>query len=710
MLLLFTPLVTQPVQIFFIVLAVILLAPVVFNRLKIPHLIGLILAGLVIGPYGLGILASDSSFAVFGQVGLLYLMFLAGLEIDMFNLRLNLSRGLWFGAMTLFIPLVLGVASSLWLLKLDWLTSLLLGAMYASHTLLAYPVVTRYGIAKSRPVLIAVVGTIIAVIGALLVMAVVVNAHRYGIDSYFGLLRLIVGLFVFVVAVMWLYPRITRWFFNKYSDKVTQYVYVLTMVFLAAAVSQLIGLEPVLGAFLSGLVLNRYVPASSPLMGSIEFVGNALFIPYFLISVGMMINLGVIFNPDTLMVAAVMLTVAIVSKWIPARISAITEKMSRADEGVMFGLTAAHTAVALAVVTLGHDMGLLDQRVLNATIVVILITCALAPIIANISAPRVKMAMIHKADETRDPHRLTARNRINNTLVPCANVRSAEELTELAVLMRNLVGHSSLYALHVRNENTPLARSRSSETLQAASRVAQAADTPVTCLERYDINVATGILNVIEERDITEVILGLHRRLSFIDSFLGAKVEQLLKSTNKMMLISRLLGNLSTTARIVVYVPAKAEYESGFSRWVRAVARLTTQLGCRVIFCCTDSVQPLIRGVLYQENYDVRCEFYPCESWDDFITLSPRVRDDDLLFVISARPASVSYSADMSEMPAFLQRYFTSNSIVVIYPEQFGENAAPPMSFSDPLSSDIATGASPLWQRLKGLASRRKRQ
>ena len=709
MLLLTIPLVTKPVQIFFIVLAVILLAPVVFNRLKIPHLIGLILAGLVIGPYGFGIVASDSSFVVFGQVGLLYLMFLAGLEIDMFNLRLNLSRGLWFGAMTLLIPLVLGVASSLWLLHLDWLTSLLLGAMYASHTLLAYPVVTRYGIAKARPVLIAVVGTIIAVIGALLVMALVVNAHRYGMDSYFGLLRLIVGLFIFVVAVLWLYPRITRWFFNKYSDKVTQYVYVMTMVFLAASVSQLIGLEPVLGAFLAGLVLNRYVPASSPLMGSIEFVGNALFIPYFLISVGMMINLRVIFNPETLVVAAVMLTVAIVSKWIPARIAARVGRMSGADEGVMFGLTAAHTAVALAVVTLGHEMGLLDQRVLNATIVVILITCALAPVITNINAPRVKMAMIHKAEETRDPHRLTARNRINNTLVPCANVRSAEELTELAVLMRNLVGHSSLYALHVRNENTPLARSRSSETLQAASRVAQAADTPVTCLERYDINVATGILNVIEERDITEVILGLHRRLSFIDSFLGAKVEQLLKSTNKMMLISRLLGNLSTAARIVVYAPAKAEYESGFSRWVRAVARLTTQIGCRVIFCCTDSVQPLIRGVLYQENYNVRCEFRPCESWDDFITLSPRVRDDDLLFVISARPATVSYSADMAEMPTFLQRYFTSNSIVVIYPEQFGENTVPLMSFSDPLSSDLATGASPLWQRVKNAVSRRLR-
>lgn len=710
MLLLNSPLVTQPVQIFLVVLLIILLAPVVFNRLKIPHLIGLILAGVVIGPYGLNVLDRDSSFAIFGQVGLLYLMFLAGLEIDMFHLRINLKRGFWFGIMTLLIPLLAGVATSMWLLHLDLLTSLLLGSMYASHTLLAYPVVTRYGIAKSKPVLIAVVGTIIAVIGALLVLAVVVNMDRYGVGSYLQILRLIVLMFAFVAAVVYAYPRVTRWFFNKYSDKVTQYVYVLAMVFLAAWVSQVIGLEPVLGAFLAGLVLNRYVPVNSPLMGSIEFVGNALFIPYFLISVGMMINLRVVFNSETLAVAGIMLAVAIASKWLPAFIARKAAGMSRADGGVIFGLTAAHTAVALAVVTLGHNMGLLDQKVLNATILVILITCGLAPIVTNIYAPAVKLALVHSGDEADDiTHRVTARNRVNNTLIPCANVRSAEELAELAVLMRNTAGRSALYALHVRNDNAPAARSRSRDTLQAASRVAQAAEVPVTCLERYDLNVTTGILNVTQERDITEIILGLHRRQTFIDSFFGAKVEQLLKSTNKMVLISRLLGSLSTVSRIVVYVPQKAEYESGFSRWVRCIARLAQQLGCRAIFCCSDPVQLLIRGVIYQENYGIRCEFRHCDSWDDFITLSPRIHAADLLFVISARPASVSYTAAMTEMPAFLQRYFADNSLVVIYPEQFGENVAPPVFFSDPMASDIASGASPLWRRIKGAFRRSPR-
>lgn len=695
------PLVTQPVQIFFIVLVIILLAPLLLNKLKIPHLIGMIVAGVAVGPFGFNILDRDSSFAIFGQVGLLYLMFLAGLEIDMFHLRLNLRRGLVFGLLTLFIPLVTGVLTSVYLLHLDWITSLLLGSMYASHTLLSYPVAARYGITKSPAVLISVVGTIIAVVGALIVLAVAVNVRRDGEFSVLSLLRLVSLTTLYTIAVLYLYPRITRRFFKLYSDKVTQFVYILAMVFLSAWCSQLVGLEPVLGAFLAGLVLNRYVPVSSPLMGSIEFVGNALFIPYFLISVGMMINLRVVFNPDTLVVAGIMLVVALVSKWLPAFVAMRVSGLHRADGGVIFGLTAAHTAVALAVVTLGHNMGMFDSRILNATVLVILLTCALAPVVTGIYAPRVRVEMLRREEEREGQLHTTKRTRINNTLIPVANARTAQELVELAVLMRNPVGRSSMYALHVRSDNSASARAESEGALNAARKVAAAANVRLETLDRYDLNVATGILNAVGERFITEVIMGLHRRQTIIDSFFGAKVEQLLRATNKMLIITRMMMPVATVTRIVVYVPPKAQYETGFSRWVRAIARLTGQLGCRAIFCCPDDIQPLIRGVLYQENYNVRCEFRTCENWDDFITLSARINPDDLLFVIGARPNSVSHTDAMVEMPAFLQRYFAANNIAVIYPEQFGDSVATPFSFTDPLASDIVTTASPLWVRLR---------
>ncbi len=694
-------LVTQPVQIFFIVLAIILFAPLLLNKLKIPHIIGMIVAGVVIGPYGFNVLDNDSSFAIFGQVGLLYLMFLAGLEIDMYHLRLNLGRGLSFGILTLLIPLAMGVLSSVYLLGLDWATSFLLGAMYASHTLLAYPVAARFGITKAPAVLMAIVGTIIAVIGALLVLAATVSVRKEGYFNVAAIGLLMLRLVVWVVSLLYLYPRLTRYFFKKSADKVTQYVFVLVLVFFAACSAQYIGLEPVLGAFFAGLLLNRYIPIASPLMSSIEFVGNALFIPYFLISVGMMINVRVFGDTSTLGVASVMLAVALVSKWLPAWIAQRRNGFGAESRNVMFGLTAAHTAVALAVVSVGYQLEMFDERILNSTIAVILVTCGVAPLITSGAATKLKVRMM---DEDPD-HVSGKKQRNNNTLIGVANPLTTAALVEMAVLMRNTRGTHQFYALHVRNDNSPAAKALSRNSLETARRTAAAADTYVETLDRYDLNTVTGVLNAIEERDITEILLGMHRRATVIDSFFGNKVEQLLRATNRMVMISRCFIPCGTITRVVVWVPADAQYETGFNRWVRALSRLTRQVGCRIIFCCPSEVQPLIRGVIYSENYGIRCEFRTTEGWDDMIILSNQVLDDDLFVVIGARAQSVSYRSEMAELPSFLQRYFSRNNLMMIYPEQFGE--APVLtSFTDPLSSDIAAGSSALVLSLRKVAWR----
>ncbi|MCC8118969.1 MAG: cation:proton antiporter [Bacteroidales bacterium] len=694
-------LVTQPVTIFLIVLGIILCAPLLLNKLKIPHIIGMIVAGVLVGPYGFNIIAKDSTFDLFGQVGLLYLMFLAGLEIDMYHLKLNLKRGLVFGLLTLAIPLVMGVASSVWILHLNWLTALMLGAMYASHTLIAYPVATRLGISKSPAVLISIVGTIIAVVGALLVLAATVSVRREGALNSMALLRLLVMMILYGIGVLYFYPRLTRIFFKHVNDKVTQYVYILTMVFLAAWIAQVIGLEGVLGAFFAGLVLNRYVPAGSSLMSSIEFVGNALFIPFFLISVGMMINARVILEHGTLAVTAIMLVVALVSKWLPAWIAQKANGLSAASRTVMFGLTTAHTAVALAVATLGFNLGMLDEQVLNSTILVILVTCAIAPIVTSGAAAKLKVEMLDSEDGTGD--NLIKRTRHNNTLISVGSPLLAPPLIELAVLMRNDRGRHNFYAIHVRNENGNTARAVSRNALEEAAKAGAAADTKIETLDRFDVNVVTGLVNAINERDITEVIVGMHRRNAIIDSFFGNNISQLLKATNKMVIITRCFIPLNTLTRIMVWVPPKAQYETGFGRWVRNLARLTHQVGCRIIFCCTSECQPLIRGVIYQGNYGIRCEFETVEQWDDFIILSNKVLIDDLLVVVAARVNSVSYTGDMIEMPQFLQRYFAQNNLLVLYPEQFGEAAQSIESFADPNRSDVQTAPSPLWLKAKAV-------
>lgn len=695
-------LVTLPVQIFFIVLAIILFAPLLLNKLKIPHIIGMIAAGVIIGPYGFNILANDSSFALFGQVGLLYLMFLAGLEIDMYHLRLNLRRGFLFGVLTLVIPLGLGVLSSVALLHLDWTTSFLLGAMYASHTLLAYPVAARFGITRSPAVIIAVVGTIIAVIGALLVLAATVSVRQEGYFNVVAIGGLMLRLALWVMALVYLYPRLTRYFFKIYSDKVLQYVFVLMLVFFAACTAQWIGLEPVLGAFFAGLLLNRFIPISSPLMSSIEFVGNALFIPFFLISVGMMINVRVFADTATLGVSAIMLAVALGSKWLPAWVAQRAMGMTPQSRNVMFGLTAAHTAVALAVVAVGYRLEMFDERILNSTIAVILVTCGVAPLITSGSAAKLKVQML---DNDGDDTPTSPNRRRNNTLICVSNPLIAPSLVEMSVLMRNIRGTHKFYALHVRNDNNPSAKALSRNSLESASRTAAGADTELETLERYDLNTVTGVLNAIEERDITEIMLGMHRRNTVIDSFFGVKVEQLLRATNRMILISRCFIPAGTITRVVVWVPADAQYETGFNRWVRAVSRLTRQVGCRIIFCCPGELQPLIRGVIYSENFGIRCEFQTTEGWDDLIMMSNTIQDDDLFVVVGARAQSVSYRAEMAELPIFLQRYFARNNLMMIYPEQFGE--APVLtSFTDPLSSDIGQTPSTFVLGIKRIMNR----
>lgn len=692
---------TNPVTIFLIVLVIILLAPVALNRLKIPHIIGMIAAGVAVGPFGLNILDRDSSFNIFGQVGLLYLMFLAGLEIDMFHLRLNLRRGAVFGSLTFLIPMAMGVAASVYILHTPWLTAFLLASMYASHTLIAYPIAARFGITKSPAVLISVVATIACVIGALLVLAAAVNIEQTGKFSIRELLWLVVKSGIYCGAVVYAYPRLTRRFFKSYSEKVTQYVFILVMVFLSAWLSEVVGLEPVLGAFFAGLVLNRYVPANSPLMNSIEFVGNALFIPYFLIGVGMMINVGVIANGNTLWVASVMLAVALASKWLAAYIAQKAYRMDSADRGVMFGLTTAHTAVALAVVTIGYNMvspdgtRMMDETILNGTVLVILVTCAIAPIVTSRAASKIKLRMLGTPDTAAEP----AVSVVRRILVPVANPITAASLAELALLMRRRkegLRADRFFALHVRNDNSRASKEMGANSLSLAKGAASGVDVAMETIERYDLNTVAGILNTIQERDITAVVMGMHRKANVIDTFLGAKVEQLIKGTNQMIVLSRCYIPVNTVTRIITFVPAKAEYETGFRQWVEALSSLAHEVGCRLIFCANAQGRSLIASVIRETGLGIRHEYRPAEGIDDFMLLANRVIDDDLLVVIGARRDSVSYTPEMTDIALFLQRYFDRNNLLLIYPSQLGETRLNPDNSLTTFDDTLATFADPL--------------
>lgn len=693
------PLITSPVAIFLVVLLIMLCAPMILNRLKIPHVIGLILAGVLVGPHGFNILARDMSFEVFGQVGILYLMFLAGLEIDMYHLKRNIGRGAVFGLYTFFIPLLIGAAGAYIFLGLDLLTSTLLASMFAAHTLLAYPIISRLGLSKNPAVIIAIAGTIFTVLGSLTVLAGVVGVCHDGAFSILGTLKLLAMLVIYCILTVYLFPRIARWFFKRYSDGIMQFIFVLAVVFVAAQSAVAIGIEGVFGAFMAGLVLNRYVPARSPLMSRIEFVGNAIFIPYFLIGVGMLINMGVLLKGwNTVYVATVMSVIAMGSKWLAAYAAQRTYHLKPIDRSVLYQLTNAHTAVALAVVMIGYNMHIFGEEILNGTVIMILVTCTVSSIGTSRAATRLKV--LEMSDSNVEKAARTERRKPINTLIAVGSPLTAPELVNLAVMMRGTVSkRSSLYALHVRNDNTASSRAVSRNSLDVAEQTAASADVKLSSLERYDMNFVTGMINTIEERDITDVVIGLHRRNAVIDSFFGDKLSRLLRATNKMIVISRCFIPINTITRIVVAVPEKAEYETGFVRWVSALGNLTRDVGCRIIFCCYAATRKSIHAVLRHGEYDIRSEFRTIEAWDDFILLSNKILPDDLFVVVNARRTSVSFTSDLDTLPQFLQRYMASNNLLVLYPEQFGDESPVP-TMAETLSTDVVAAPSPLWLSL----------
>lgn len=673
----------NPVLIFFIVLVIILFAPILLNRIRVPHIIGLIISGVIIGPNGLNLLARDSSFEIFGNVGILYLMFLAGLEIDMYDFKKSKKGGIIFGLYTFLIPMILGTAISYYTLHLNLMTSILLASMYASHTLIAYPIISRYGISRSRAVPITIAGTIFTVLGALIILAVISGMVRGDLTEFFWL-RLSVNITIYSIAILYIYPRLTRWFFKTYNDNVTQFIFILALVFLASYMAQVIGLEAILGAFFAGIVLNRFIPNVSPLMNRLEFVGNALFIPYFLIGVGMLIDLRVIFkSTETIIVAVNMSVVATICKWLAAWLTQKTCHMTKSDRQLIFGLSNAQAAATLAAVIIGHDIGLFNEEILNGTIVMILVTCIISTLVTEKAARRIVIEI-----QNNEPASYKSPIQNEQILIPVANPDTIENLINLALLLKSPQKKSALYALHVTDDDKK-SNFLSQAVLEYAGKVASSADTKLIPIARYDMNITSGIIHTMKEKNITEVVLGLHHKANIVDTFFGAKIESLLKSTNKMILISKCVNPINTVTRIVIAVPRKAEYETGFARWIDRVANMAKQIGCRAIFYAYAETIPYLKARLRAGRYNIRNEFEILESWDDILLLANVVLDDDLFIVVSARPTSVSFNSEADNIPSFLSKYFANNNLIVLYPEQFGTAEPTPVSFMEPLSHDM---------------------
>ena len=645
----------------------------------------MILAGVVVGKYGFNILERDSSFELFGKVGLYYIMFLAGLEMDMDDFKKNRTKGLVFGMFTFLIPMGLGIWSSMSMLNYGFLTSVLLASMYASHTLIAYPIISRYGLSRQRTVSITIGGTAVTVVLALMVLAVIGGMYKgEDVGGLFWVL-LVAKVVLLFGLIIFLMPRISRWFFRTYEDAVMQFIFVLAMVFLGGGLMELVGMEGILGAFLAGLVLNRFVPHVSPLMNRLEFVGNALFIPYFLIGVGMIIDVRCLFTEgEALKVAVVMTVVATFSKWLAAWITQKIYGMKKVEGSLIFGLSNAQAAATLAAVLIGHGIimengeRLLNDDVLNGTVVMILFTCIISSVVAERAARKmVTQENLMEGSEGKEQERI---------LIPVANPETIEGLVGMALMMRHPKQKESLVALSVINDNNTSETKEliGKRNLERTAMIAAAADASVKTVLRYDLNIAQGIIHTQKEYAVTDIVIGLHRKTNLMDSFFGTMTENLLKGTNRQIMIAKLLMPVNTLRRIVVAVPDKAEYEKGFLKWMTQLCRMGKQLGCRVHFFATEDTLKHLRALTEKQEANTFTEFSLLEEWDDLLLLTGQVNYDHLFVVVSSRKGSISYQTSFERLPSQISKYFANNSLLIVYPDQLGDDPQEIVSFSDP--------------------------
>lgn len=663
---------SQPVAIFLLVLVIILFSPIIFDRLRIPRIVGLIVAGIIVGPHCLNLLAFDASFKIFGEVGILYLMFMAAIEIDMYHLKRNLGKGTVFGFITYFLPMVAGTIVSRYVFNTGWDTAALLAVMYAAHTLVSYPSISRFGLSSNKGVVIAVAGTIVAVLLALLTLAEVININRTGYFHINGLLRILGWTVVYGIGVAYLFPLTAKYFFRKYSDSIAQFIFILAMVFVSSLIASVIGLEAILGAFFGGLVLNRFVPARSALMGRISFVGEAVFIPYFLIGVGMLINIGYLFNGwDVLFCAVVMSGVALITKWGAVWISRHIYKLSDAEGSMMFGLTSGKAAATIAATMIGYQYGMLTETLMNGAVLMILICCVVATFETERAAKKIRITLTEKEmkedDSPEGPH--PARQ-----LVAVANPVTAETITHLSCFMRSHLNRSVMNMLYIRTGDDASQLRIGKESLRVAQNISSGMQIESETLIRYDLNVVTGLVNTMKECDSTEIVLGLHRKTVMVDTFFGNKTDQLVKLTNKMVILSRLFMPVDTVNSIYVFVPKNAEYETGFKTWITRIAHLAMQIGRKVNFLIARHTMHYLDEYIRERGFEFAHKYIKMESWDDFLINSTSISVDDLFIVIYARKGSLSSSGETDNMPPFLSRHFANHSLVIIYPPQFGEH------------------------------------
>jgi Kef-type K+ transport system membrane component KefB/mannitol/fructose-specific phosphotransferase system IIA component (Ntr-type) len=655
----------DPVLIFACMMFMLALVPIIADWLKAPRIVFYILGGVLVGPEVLNYLHRDATMTLLGTVGLIYLIFLAGLQLDLNKFIKYKYQSLSFGFLTFLLPFGIGVGAG-FLLGYSLFTSLLLASLFASHTLVAYPIISRLGIAKNRAMTTSVGGIIVTDPGALLVLAVVVGAHSGDISATFWLM-LTVSVAAYLAIIYFVIPVVGQWFFrNSKSGGAVEYGFVLAILFLCAWLAEVAGLEPIIGAFLAGLALNRLIPEKSVLMNRTKFIGEALFIPFFLLSVGMLVDISAFFTDfRTWVVAGTMIAAVNLGKGGAAYLARYIFKFSKYESWTVFGLTVPQAAATLAVTLIAYDIGLFDDYILNGTIMMILITCLIGPYIVEKFGKEVALA------EDREPYDPSdAPKRI---LVPLANPETSDALMDIAFMVRDANTDEPVYPLTVARDGSGVESqvARGEKMLSHAVIHAASNETPVVPVTRIDFNVSKGISRAIDELRISNVVIGWNGETSTRQKIFGSILDRLLEEADEMVMVCKVEAPVNTFERVVVAIPPLAALETGFGDAIRALKLMAEQIGGDMVIVSTDEREEYVRKRVQRVKPDTPLTFSTIHSWIELPGWIENNRgENDLFVMISARGGSLSWRPGLDRLPRVLSQRYPKLSFITVYPSE----------------------------------------
>jgi len=663
----------NPVLIFSLILAIILLAPILLRKFNIPSIIGLIISGAVIGPYGLNILENNSAVNLFSTIGLLYIMFIAGLELDLNEFRANRFKSITFGFLTFTIPIAIGFPVIYYWFDYELLPSLLISSMFATHTLVAYPIVSKLGVAKNVAVAITVGGTILTDTGVLIALAVLMGVDQGGVGPQFWW-QLGISLLLFTLFMLFIVPLIAKWFFRKLeSEKHSHYIFVLAVVFFAAFLAEAAGLEPIIGAFAAGLALNKLIPPTSSLMNRIEFIGNSLFIPFFLISVGMLVDVRVLVSGYmALVIAAVLSVVALTGKWVAAFLTQFFFRYSRAQRNLIFGLSSAHAAAILAVALVGNKAGLVDDTILNGIIILILITCIVSSFVTERAAKKVVLEMdeapLHP-ENGRGPHH-------EHILIPVTTLGKMEKLIDFVALLKDKksVHPVSILSVIPNEEDSESRIIKARQDLEVCVKHAAASDTKVNIAVTIDHHFLSGIARKSREIMAETIVFPWPEMGGLYDRKSDSRLDAILEHIDKTTFICQINKPVSSYKRIVAIVPPYSEKEGDFGLWMGKIIQLANELKIEMVFFSNGTTRGAIANALIVFKNNASNELRPFEDWDDFLILSRFIREDDIIVHIGSRKGSFSYNQQLESIPGKLDKYFPRNTKILVYPQQLSSS------------------------------------